>query len=262
MVIKRVQAALMALACLGLLLYFWPSLMHNLARIYEALFLEVHYEYVGISDPNYYKELSWKEKIFCAKEYASNEMIHFLNEVETSNNKRVLWDHRGKLTEKTEVNGVSFVVKSAHKNGFLINLLTMGMAVNVWNNADWAKKLGVPVLHPVALVEKRKWNQTKTYVVYLFEGEVCEAVMKRSDQFFDKVQVMQALLKKKHVIHHDFRLRNMVLLDDGSIQFIDIDKLHHYPRNSYVFRERLKRESTKFNLNLVEKTNSDKRLEI
>lgn len=244
-----------------LLMCFWHSLMHNFSRIYEALFIEAHYEYVGLSDQKYYKELSWKEKIFCLDEYANESVMEFLHNVEKSKAKRVLWDHRGKLTEEALFNGNHFIVKSGESKGFFRNLFSMGMAVNVWNNAHWARERGVPVLKPVALIEKRAWNKTKTFVVYLFEGKVCEKELKKSEDFFPKVQAIKNLLTEKKVIHHDFRLRNMVLLDDGTIQFIDIDKLHWYPRNSHVFRERLEREVRKFNENLIEMTGSSKRLQ-
>jgi hypothetical protein len=245
----------------GVLFYFWPSLMHNVSRLYEALFLEVHYEYVGLFDQKYQKELSWGHKIFCLDEYATKDVLAFLHDIEESKYKKVLWDHRGKLTEEAEFLGNHFIVKSAEKEGFFRNIFSMGMAVNVWNNAHWAKKMSLPVLKPVALVEKRSLSQTKTFIVYLFEGEVCEKAIKVSEEFFPKVQELKMLLGEKHVIHHDFRLRNMVLLEDGTLQFIDIDKLHWYPCNSHVFKQRLKREVSKFNLNVVEKTDSTQRLQ-
>ncbi|MBM3192749.1 MAG: hypothetical protein FJZ59_00760 [Chlamydiae bacterium] len=249
-------------AFLLLLVYFWPSLMHNVSRMYEALFLEVHYEYTGLFDESVQKELSWGQKIFCLNEYATNEVWTFLHDIERSKYKKVLWDHRGKLTEEAEFAGNHFIVKSATKVGFLRNIFSMGMGVNVWNNANWAKHMGMPVLKPVALVEKRSLFETKSFIVYLFEGEVCEKAIKTSEAFFPKIEELKTLLAKKHVIHHDFRLRNMVLLEDGSLQFIDIDKLHWYPCNSHVFKQRLKREVYKFNLNVVEKTDSSQRLKV
>lgn len=243
-------------------LYFWPSLMHNVSKLYEALFLEVHYEYVGLLDEGYQKELSWGQKIFCVNEYATKEVWTFLHDIERSKYKKTLWEHRGKLTEEAEFAGNHFIVKSAEKQGLFRNIFSMGMGVNVWNNANWAKKMGLPVLKPVALVEKRSLTKTKSFVVYLFEGEECEKAIKRSDAFFAKIEELKNLLQAKHVIHHDFRLRNMVLLEDGSLQFIDIDKLHWYPPTSYVFKERLKREVRKFNSNYLEKTDSTKRLKI
>ena len=236
----------------GLLLFcFWPSLMHNVSRVYEALFLEIHYEYVGLFDQKYQKELSWKQKIICEKNYADESMLEFLHQVETFKDKKVLHDHRGKLTEKVSFSENHFVVKSAERKGFFRNLLAQGMGVNVWNNAHWALEMGVPVMKPIALVEKREWNKTKSFVVYLFEGKVCENEFKLAEDFFPKVQELKELLSKKNVIHHDFRLRNIVILDDGTLQFIDIDKLHWYKRSSHVFKHRLKIEVKKFNLNLI-----------
>ena len=175
-----------------------------------------------------------------------------MHQIDSKEGKIVLHDHRGKLTEKAIVSGHTLVIKSAVQNGFFNNLIAMGLGVNVWNNIFWAKKMGIPVMKPVAVIEKRKWNQVKSFIVYLYEGKVCESEFKTTEEFFPKVQELKEFLNKKGVIHHDFRLRNIVILDDGTLQFIDVDKLHHYPVHSHVFNHRLKREVNRFNLNLLE----------
>lgn len=242
------------------LFWHWSSLMHNLARVYEHMFIAVNYEYVGLADPNYHKEVSWKEKIVCVKEYATPEVMEFLHCVEESQDKKVIWHHRGKLTEEATVANKHFVVKSAELCGFFKNIFYMSMGVNVWNNAHWAKDLGIPVLKPVAFIEKRTLSKTKSFIVYVYEGKVCEKELKRRGDFFSKVQELETLLCQKGVIHHDFRLRNMVILEDDTVQFIDIDKLHWYPHRSYVFHERMKREVRKFNTNLKDHDLSKERL--
>ncbi len=240
---------------------FWPSLMHNLSRLYETLFVQFHYEYTGLFDSAYQKKISWGLKNICSKEYATFQVNDFLENIEDYE-KRTIWIHRNKLTEDAHVGGYHFIVKSEEKKGFFSNLFSMGMAVNIWNNAHWARDIGVPVLKPVALVEKRKWNSVHTFIVYLYEGKDCEKEFANDQSFFGEVEVLQKLLMTKQVIHHDFRLRNILLLEDQSLQLIDIDKIHRYPRNSYVFRERMKREVRKFNANLVDHNQTTKRLEI
>ena len=243
-------------------LFFGTSLMHNFSRLYELAFLQTHYNYDLLFDSDCYKELSFNHKIICKSKYLTKDVLDFLHDVDGSSFKKVLWDHRGKLTEEAKFGNHHFIVKSAEKKGFLRNLLCMGMGVNVWNNANWALKRDIPVLKPVAMIEKRKWNFTKTYIVYEYEGRVCEKELNVRPEFFPKVEGMKKLLQEKNVIHHDFRLRNMVVLDDGSLQFIDIDKFHHYPNKSLVFKARLKREVYKFNLNMDEDLHSDMRLKI
>ncbi len=241
---------------------FWPSLMHNLSRVYETFFIETQYDYVGLLDPKIKKEASWSTKILCKEEYATPNFLEFLKDIEDSNIKKTLHNHRGKLTEKFVIDEIPFVVKSTERTGVFANLISMGTGITVWNNAHWAIKRGIPVMKPVALVEKREWNKTKSFVVYLYEGKQCETEFKENEEFFPKVYELTKLLEKNQVIHHDFRLRNIVLLDDGTLQFIDIDKLHYYQKNSHVFKQRLKREVKKFNLNLVEQSNTTKRLEL
>jgi hypothetical protein len=140
--------------------------------------------------------------------------------------------------------GKRVVVKSVEFRGWFPNLLRMGMGVNIWNNAYFAKARGVPVLTPIALVEKRSWNKTKTFVVYPYEGEVCKNEIKESPKIF----VLKKALNEGLLIHDDFRFKNIVMLDDGTLQLIDIDKIHYYPKNSPVFKARMRHEFRKFNL--------------
>ncbi len=260
MVAKGVQA-LSVMVSAALLVCFWPSLMHNISRLYETFFLQVHYEYVGLFDPIYQKQVSWGLKNICLKEYATSQVNDFLDHIEDFE-KKTIWIHRNKLTEEAHIGEYHFIIKSEKKEGFFANLFSMGMAVNVWNNAHWVRNMGIPVLKPVALLEKRKWNSAHTFIVYLYEGRDCEKELERDQSFFSGVKDLQKLLVDRHVIHHDFRLRNILVLEDQSLQLIDIDKIHKYPRNSYVFRERMNREVRKFNDNLASHSQTTKRLEI
>ncbi len=239
--------------------FFSHSILHNLARVYQKLYAVVHYDYKALYNENCKKEVTWNRKIFCLNEFASDQVLEFLRHIEESE-KNVICLKRKRSVEESFFGEEKVVVKSMEFSGFFANLFRMGMGVNVWNNAELAKKLGVPVLKPLALVEKRKWNKSKTFIVYKFEGRACEKEILKSEDWFYKIQGLQKLLTKKHLIHDDFRLKNIVLLQDGSLQLIDIDKFHEYPSNSVIFSARMKREVRKFNQNLLENIKTIKKL--
>jgi hypothetical protein len=197
------------------------------------------YGYVGINDPEVVKKLSRAEKIFCKKEYATEEMMQFLSEMEAKN-REILWANFERVGSQVFLDGHHFIVKSIELKGYLPNLLRMNGATHVWNVAHYVKAKGVPVLKPIALVEKRAFSETRGWVVYLFEGKICN---KSID--FTKIKELRDLLQKKKIAHHDLFLRNIVTLDDGSLQLIDIDKMHIYPGYSYVFRKKCEIEENR-----------------
>src|SRR3990167_6117391 len=149
--------------------------MYVLSDVYKMGCFVTQYEYGGLFDSNYKKELSWGKKIFCFEEYANDSMMQVLRNIEEPEERKVLQVHWGKrVTEKCTISGGQFVIKQAELTGFFHNLILMGLGVNVWNNVQWAQEEKIPVLKPVAVVEERLWNKTKTRIVYLYEGTSCE----------------------------------------------------------------------------------------
>ena len=214
--------------------------MHNLMCAYRKMFVTAHYEYVGLFDPSLRKEVSWKEKIFCKNEYADEEVVSFLHNLDEPRERRVLWQHWERMGEIAELKGKKVIIKTTYLNGFFPNLFRMSTGVNIWNNAHYAKADGIPVLKPVALIEKRCLTQSKSSIVYLYEGELCDSSR------LEQVRELYNLLVQKNVTHHDFYLRNIVVLEDGSLQLIDIDKIHWYPAYSYVFKLKARQEESRF----------------
>ncbi len=243
------------------LIYFSESLAHNISRGYQKLFAVMHYDYSGLSDSDCRKELSWKEKIFCQNAFATDEVMAFLHNVEDQV-KSSISHNRKPSVEETFFGNARVVIKSMEFPGFFSNLFRMGMGVNVWNNARMANQMGIPVLKPIAFVEKRSWNKTTTFVAYLFEGNVCVNEIKKSEEWFCKIEDLIDRLNKKCLVHDDLRMKNMVLLENGTIQLIDIDKIHYYPKNSPIFQARMYREIRKFNQNLTENSKTTKHLKL
>ncbi len=212
--------------------------MRLLTGAYKDLFFTAQYEYAKLFDDQYKKELSWGEKIFCLKEYASVEMMEGLHKIEEIRGKLGASHRNGRVTEEVFFLGNHFIIKSGEVKGFVSNLMQMGLGTTIWNNADWMKEKGIPVLKPIALVEKRGWNRTKSFVIYLYEGGLCKGNC-------SKISELKQVLLEKCVIHGDLLYRNIVVLEDGSVQCIDIDNAQVYPRNSIVFRWRMERDFCK-----------------
>ena len=242
---------------LVMLIFSRDSVMHNISRAYQKMYAMVHYDYLGIFDPECVKELSWKEKIFCQKSFANVDVMRVLHHIEDEEMK-LISKNRKRNVDEMFFGDQRVIIKSMEFPGFFSNLFRMGMGVNVWNNAKRAQLAGIPVLKPIALVEKREWNKTKTFIVYLFEGKVCEQEIHQTDGWFSEIQEMKDQMENHLLIHDDLRMKNMVLLDNGTIQLIDIDKIHFYPSNSLIFRARMEREVRKFNQNLRENSNTQK----
>ncbi len=234
--------------------YQWPCegkrhcLPCKLYKLYEKMFFITQYDYAGLFSLDYRKELSWKEKIFCLEEYADESMMKILHKIEDNKERNPLRVTKWNTTEEFVVSGRHFVIKSREKMGVMGNLFRMGLGVTIWNNAAWAKEKGIPVLKPIALVEKRSWNQSNSFVIYLYEGRSCREELSRYNEWCPKIEALKELLYQTGVIYHDFHIGNLVRLEDGKIQFIDIDRLSFCPqkRFSWGFCERMRCEIKKF----------------
>lgn len=237
----------------------WHSLTHNFARVYEQMFLCGNYDYFPLYEKDYLCKGSRSHKIFCKKEFATPEMFDILEHYEDIY-LHVLQCHRGITTRDFTINGQKFVIKSAHQRGFLKHLLFMSRAVNICNNGIWANNEGIKTLKPVALIENRGWLNSGSAVVYLFEGIPLGELLVQRPELFPKVDRLIQDLIDKSIIHHDFHIYNFVVLEDNSVQLIDIDKLHQYPFSSYIFHKRLSREIRKFNKRVVQDTVAPQRL--
>jgi hypothetical protein len=244
------KAFLFFCALLLIAFAFKKTLTHNIACAYQKIYAIMHYEYASFFDQKCYKELSYHQKLFCDETYATEDFLHKIKNFESAENIKALVNGPKRKVEVLESNGKQFVVKTKKFNGFFSNIFRMGMGVNIWNNAKKAKSMGISVLEPIALTENRTLFSTTTRIFYLHQGVECEKQLDHAREWFDCISEARKKLEKSLCIHDDFRLKNMVVLEDKSILLIDIDKIHWYPNHSYVFHVRTKREVRKFNQNL------------
>lgn len=211
-----------------------------LSRLYEGGFFYFQYNYFGLNDRSYYKELTYGEKVVCLETDFSKEMEAILKEEEPEK----IWVFSLRKNMKTywvEVNGKQYIVKRHEQRGFFKNIFQMGKGVSIWNNLKWAKKKGISVVTPVAFYEKREPSRVLTKVLYRFEEK--RADDRESKNIFTKTRFITEALLQAYVVHADLRRRNIVYSNgEDQLKLIDVELMHYYPRWSYVCRKRLKKE--------------------
>lgn len=224
----------------------WDLLMHEMANLYQKCWPLFHYTYAAIDRPDYVKKISYKEKLLCKQEYDTPAMRGFLQS-EYSPPRGLMSVHEGHITERVEIDGKAFIVKTTETRGFLQNLLSMNIGVKIWNNAHFAKERGLPTLTPVALLEKRSLHNSQGIVVYLMEGSILKDAMDQRGDLTPAINTIVQKMADLHIIHAEFRPLNALYLEDGRVQLVDIDGLHSYPKYSYLFKKRLSIEVERFN---------------
>ena len=239
-----VGALLVLVSCVSVFLN-WNSLMHNLSRVYEHVYMVYHYKYDGLDDDLYVKKLSFARKFVCLCDYDNKDEIENLLSDPCARKGKVLSDRGSIRTEMVEgVDGHKFIIKTGYIDGFFKNLIYMSRGVVIWNNARFASEVGIDTIRPIALFEKRSIFGSESSVIYLMEGVDLE----RGSSSVKDIKAIIDKLRGLSVIHHDFRLRNIICVE-GDLRLIDIDKMHVYPFPSHVFHKRMEREINKFNEN-------------
>ena len=153
----------------GALLFYGQSLLCNISEGYEKVCFIMQYDYAGLHEKGYVKDLSWGKKILCREKYHSPEMMELLRGIENVPIQR-LKGNPGRIVGKFAFQGNTFVVKCATQKGIFYNFFRIGAGIDIWNNAHWMKREGISVLEPVALVEKRGFRKVCTFVVYTQEN--------------------------------------------------------------------------------------------
>jgi hypothetical protein len=211
-----------------------------LSRLYEGAFFYFHYNYLGLNEEGYYKEVSYAEKIVCLADDFSKEMVECLRN-ERSDGTWVFSERKNMKTYWIELKGKQYVVKRHIQRGFFKNIMQMGKCVSIWNNLEWAKKRGVSVVTPIAFYEKRNGNCVETKVVYRFEEKRSDDTL--DENIFKKTYFITNELRKANVVHADLRRRNIVYSNkEDQLKLIDVELMHYYPKGSYVCRKRLNKE--------------------
>lgn len=237
--LKKISYVLVAFALV--LLFNAEHTTRFIDSAYHWMWSSFHYGYEGIDSADYVKTLSYSEKIVCHKDYYDQAMREFLGG-NGGGEKTLLNLRSSRRTESVWIGEKRYVIKTGTKKGFFANLLTMGLGVEIWNNAYRARELGIPTLKPIAFCEKRTPVYSESVILYLWEG-VCgnKAIKERSD-FLPFVDTLLDILQKTSVLQVDFRLKNIVVLSDNTLQLIDIDAMHQYPKYSFIFHKRLTHE--------------------
>ncbi len=216
----------------------FKSIDHNLMVLYRKMFSFVRYNYAHFSDENYFKEATYSSKIICDKKYLTKSMKDSLNNMEETLINHLSWKDNERTGGILEIDGVKVVVKKISVDGFFSNMFRMPAPIYVWNMVDELTKKGFHVLKPIAIVEKRSLFKATGYIVYKFEGTVLTKNLVVQKGLKEKIHSFHESLLKAKITHHDFHLRNIVMLEDNTLQLIDLDKTHWYPKYSLFFQKK------------------------
>lgn len=112
-----------------------------------------------------------------------------------------------------------------------------------WNNALLLKKLGIPAIKPVALIERRfGCLKGVAYLIAEYQDGILASdyFAKDSpfaDHFEQAIHSLSDLIKqmqKQRVVHDDFKLNNILIVDHAAF-LLDLDHMVHFKRSSKKF---------------------------
>lgn len=230
-----------SLLCAVGMVFQFDYVIQTIGAQYQKSWHIFHYDYANLDNPEYIKKLSYGEKVVCHRAYYDQAMQDFL-EGKTKPKRELLHWWKRRTTESIWIGDRHYVIKTGIKKGFFPNLLKIGLGVEIWNNAHLAKELGIPTLQPIAFWEKRCPNYSESIVLYPWEGTSGDKVYQEREDILPAVEKLLVALEENSVIQRSFRLKNLVILSDNTPQLIDIDDMHRYPKYSFIFHKRLKRE--------------------
>lgn len=226
---------LVIIICLNMAPPF-ERIARSLGKTYERLFAVFQFTY-DFPQEEYVANLSYKRKEICIKGDFSPEMAAFLSSGQCEN-REILHQTKSRLTEKVIIKDDIYIVKTDHRKGFFRNLLKLSLGVRVWNNALWLKKMDIPSLTPVAVIEKRSWNFSESSIVYKCRGVDLANNKEILTNSSALIAHLYHSLVEKNVMHPDFQPRNVIREGDEGVFIIDIDCIAHYPPYSLIYQSR------------------------
>ncbi len=226
-----------------------PTLLRRISHLYQYGYWCWNMGYAGLGEEGIAHSFRAKSRILCRKEMFTPKFEETLLDLRKfiEREGRILQRHpRSRTTYKVNIEGVSYIVKESFKLPRLFCILFPSRYSRIaWNNAQLAKELGLSACDPVALVEFGYALQYSSYLIYPCVGETLAEHTPFQD-WLDKLEGVILQQKELRLIHPDFRPTNVLVLEDGSISYIDIDEMHRYPALSYVFQARLRKELLRF----------------
>jgi hypothetical protein len=226
-----------------------PVLLGKISRIYQYGYWFSNMGYAGLGTDSMVHRFRKGSRIFCLREAYSPKFEEVLLNLQSHLERegRLLQRHpHSRATYLLEIEGKEYVVKESFKKPRIYCLLFPSRYSRLaWNNAEFASSLGFEVFHPVALVEFGECLSFSSYILYPFVGTTL-AENKCVKDWLLKLEEAILQQKRLRLIHPDFRPTNVVLLEGGAIQYIDIDEMHRYPPYSYLFHARFKKEIRRF----------------
>lgn len=232
------------------------SFSHLYQHVYRAW--DVDYAKLGTDEVvhSFQKKGGLERRTLYRKEAYFEGLEKILDSIESyveNGGRAVEFLHESRTTYVCQIEGKPYIIKLSRKKPLLESLFFVCRhSRGAWNTADWARELGFPTFQPIALVEVGARLQFASYLLYPCAGKT---LLEEKDigtwlkPFHDVLEQQKSL----SIIHPDFRAKNVIQLENGIIQYIDIDDLHRYPSFSAVYQARFAKELKRFEKNMESK---------
>lgn len=238
------------------LLFLAMSSVHiltGISHIYQHGYRAWDIDYAGLGEEGFVYKKSEDRGETCRILYRSEAcpeaILRLLPQIDSHVQKEgraVEFLHLSRTTYVSHIEGKPYIIKlSRTKSLFETLFFTCRHSRSAWNNAELAKRAGLATIEPIALVEIGSKFQLTSYLIYPLAGKTL-AEKKGMESWVEPFKRVLAKQRDLSIIHPDFRPKNVIQLEDSSIQYIDIDDLHRYPPFSYVCRARFNKELKRF----------------
>lgn len=210
--------------------------------------------FVWIKKPKYFG--------ICGAKYYDANMQYFLQNVNTllEQSKRPFFkdDLRGSTKIGTvEFNSKLYVIKRYNQKGLWHSFKKMfrqSRALRSWINSFYLATIGIATPQPVAVIINHfgPWRGTTYFITEFAPGiRGCDffaagkVATSEWPPIIANIVAMTAKLKAAHVIHDDYQYGN-ILVQGTTPLLLDLDHMHVYSRNSWLFRYRFRKDLQHF----------------
>ncbi|MDZ7783619.1 MAG: lipopolysaccharide kinase InaA family protein [Halioglobus sp.] len=197
----------------------------------------------------------WNVHLSISENYCPVELDdaeEFVDEL-FANGELIKEDHRSHIV-RGQYKNEGFVAKcyKPSKRRYVIHGLLRGRgSLPAWNNIFTLRKLGIPTLEPVLLLEQRflRLPRNSYLVTREIQGVELRTFLKENggELNYQQLAGLRYLLEKFYgaqLIHGDMNEANIMVTEQGSL-IIDLDKLHK-PVNRQTFFEQFDVERNRF----------------
>lgn len=213
---------------------------------------------VFYSNPDFLCERTFNKRLICNKKYYTRTMQTFLSKPDVfleQKSEKIFKNKKGDTTTigVIELENAKFVVKRYNfKGGYhaVKQSLRLTRAMRSWFYAHYLERLGIPTVKPVAVCEQYRFCFfEKAYFITEYEESIDAWSYFNGSMGLPKnwkivagriVNIVNRLADLK-ITHGDLRCGNMLVIQEKPI-LVDLDHVHEYDRNNWIYRRKRLRD--------------------